>query len=230
MQRFVPAKYRSKHFLYNVFKHDDQKKGLETIWELRNLFKLDENSLDFVSVSRFVLTIFSEMNAANCFCVFNSSAEPDAFAPDGYLKKGLFTICLSTHFAEIISKNCQNKLQSQYCTKRDFNSRQFSQFSQIVSIQTWWDESEASRKSQNHEPAYKLLENTIRTPSRILQEVFFHDHKGQEQACLLCFQIWTRNCEKNSHRRSLEHFDHEESFLNLTSSLMDQNYGISRNF
>ena len=71
---------------------------------------------------------------------------------------------------------------------------------------------------------------TTRSPSRILQKVFFHDLKGQEQACLLSFQIWTRNCQKNSHRRSLEHFDHEESFLNLTSSLMDQNYGISRNF
>ena len=30
MQRFVPAKYR-KHFLYNVVKHDDHKKGQETI-------------------------------------------------------------------------------------------------------------------------------------------------------------------------------------------------------
>jgi hypothetical protein len=68
---------------------------------------------------------------------------------------------------------------------------------------------------------------TTRSPSRILQKVFFHDHKGQEQACLLSFQIWTRNCQKNSHRRSLELFDHEESFLNLTSSLMDQNYGLT---
>ena len=87
-----------------------------------------------------------------------------------------------------------------------------------------------ARPLENHEPAYQLIN---RSPSRIhiTGSVFsWMNHKGQEQACLLCFRIRTRNCQKNSRRRSLEHFDHEERFLNLTSSLMDQNYGISHNF
>ena len=87
-----------------------------------------------------------------------------------------------------------------------------------------------ARPLENHEPAYQLIN---RSPSRIhiTGSVFsWMNHKGQEQACLLCFRIRTRNCQKNSRRRSLEHFDHEERFLNLTSSLMDQNYGISQFF
>ena len=52
-----------------------------------------------------------------------------------------------------------------------------------------------ARPLENHEPAYQLLN---RSPSRILQEVFFHEinHKGQEQACLLCFRIRTRKIAK----------------------------------
>ena len=73
-------------------------------------------------VSRFVLTIFSGMNAAkqaNCFCVFNSSAEPDAFAPAGYLKK--FVYNMFTHFAEIIILKNLSK-QTKY--KRDRLARE----------------------------------------------------------------------------------------------------------
>ena len=106
--------------------------------------------------------------------------------------------------------------------------------SQIVSIQVSRSDVMRERPLAYH---YHKITNQLtnynlhtRSPSRILQEVFFHAHKGQEQACLLCFRIRTRNCQKNSRRRSLEHFDHEERFLNLTSSLMEQNYGISHTF
>ena len=141
---YLPSISR-KHFLYNVVNHGDQKIGLEAISELRELFRLEENPREFVS--RFVLTFFSEMNAASCFCVksiaqlsLTHSRQPVyAFCWDHHLK---------TFSKQMTDKNSQKLSQ----VWSDFSNRLHP------SIQIWCDEREASRisLSQNHEPAYQL--------------------------------------------------------------------------